>query len=297
MKCLTKFSVDESFVKRVVHILKSQISGTATTTLSKRRRKGQEITIQSSDVEHNTSNPASQKIASLSSTGTREKQKTAAKEIGLGCRQKRALSPNDSESVVLQNERSGIVMHKDDASKRSKSILEKKQCFSSRASATTKPLKLESHVSSVDRIIPSLKENAEASKSITPSNYPRAELKEPHSLRISCDSGDLICLDSESHETMSDNSSLEKETLLTKVSNTFHPIHCSQRETCSAFGDGTVKPTKSLASMESGRFSERVTSFPAKGMKGQKVLLDISASEIIDENEDCIARRTRRQKV
>lgn len=169
--------------------------------------------------------------------------------------------------------------------------------MSSRASATTKPLKLESHVSSVDRIIPSLKENAEASKSITPSNYPRAELKEPHSLRISCDSGDLICLDSESHETMSDNSSLEKETLLTKVSNTFHPIHCSQRETCSAFGDGTVKPTKSLASMESGRFCERVTSFPAKGMKGQKVLLDISASEIIDENEDCIARRTRRQKV
>ncbi|KAJ6939281.1 sister chromatid cohesion protein PDS5 [Populus alba x Populus x berolinensis] len=210
LKCLTKFSVDESFVKRVVHILKSQISGTATTTLSKRRRKGQEITIQSSDVEHNTSNPASQKIASLSLTGTREKQKTAAKEIGLGCRQKRALSPNDSESVVFQNERSGIVMHKDDASKHSKSILEKKQRLSSRASATTKPLKLESHVSSVDRIIPSLKENAEASKSITPSNYPRAELKEPHSLRISYDSGDLICLDSENHETMSDNSSLEK---------------------------------------------------------------------------------------
>lgn len=120
----------------------------------------------------------------MSLTGTREKQKTAAKEIGLGCRQKRALSPIDSESVVLQNERSGIVMHKDDASKSSKSILEKKQRLSSRASATTKPLKLESHVSSVDRIIPSLKENAEASNSITPSNYPRAELKEPHSLRV-----------------------------------------------------------------------------------------------------------------
>ncbi|KAL9396150.1 hypothetical protein Peur_010403 [Populus x canadensis] len=297
LKFLTKFSVDESFVKGVVHILKSQISGTATTTLSKRRRKGQEVTIQSSDVEHNTSNPASQKVASLSLMGTREKQKTAAEEIGLGCRQKRALSPIDSESVVLQNERSGIVIHKDDASKSSKSILEKKQRLSSRASATTKPLKLGSHVSSVDRMIPSLQENAVASKSITPSNYPRAELKEPHSLRISYDSGDLICLDSESHETMSDNSPLEKETLLTKVSNTFHPIHCSQRETCSAFGDGTVKPTKSLASMESGRFSERVTSFPAKGKKGQKVLLDISASEIIDENEDCIARRTRRQKV
>lgn len=27
----------------------------------------------------------------------------------------------------------------------------------------------------------------------------------------------------------------------------------------------------------------------AKGKKGQKVLLDISASEIIDENEDCVS--------
>ncbi|KAJ6954347.1 hypothetical protein NC652_005934 [Populus alba x Populus x berolinensis] len=78
-----------------------------------------------------------------------------------------------------------------------------------------------------------------------------------------------------------------------------NPVGCpsfsSQRETCSAFGDGTVKPTKSLASMESGRFSERVTSFPAKGMKGQKVLLDISASEIIDENEDCEMEKNRCQ--
>ncbi|KAJ6685414.1 PRECOCIOUS DISSOCIATION OF SISTERS 5 ISOFORM A [Salix purpurea] len=225
LKCLTKFSVDESFVKRVVHILKSQISGPATTTLSKRRRKVQEVTIQSSDIEHNTSNPASQKIASLSLTGTREKQKAAAKEIGLGYTRKRALSPIDSESMVLQNEHPATVMHRDDASKSSKSVLEKKQRSSSRASATTKLSQLESHVSSVDRIIPSLKENAETSKSITASNYPRAELKEPHSLRISYDSGDLLCLDSESHENMSDNSLLEKETLLTEVSNTFHPIH------------------------------------------------------------------------
>ncbi|KAJ6405305.1 hypothetical protein OIU84_013299 [Salix udensis] len=262
LKCLTKFSVDESFVKRVVHILKSQISGPATTTLSKRRRKVQEVTIQSSDVEHNTSNPASQKIASLSLTGTREKQKAAAKEIGLGYTRKRALSPIDSESMVLQNEHPATVMHRDDASKSSKSVLEKKQRSSSRASATTKLSQLESHVSSADRIIPSLKENAETSKSITASNYPRAELKEPHSLRISYDSGDLLCLDSESHENMSDSSLLEKETLLTEVSNTFHPIHCSQRKTSSAFRDGAAEPTKCLASMENGRFSQRAISFP-----------------------------------
>ncbi|KAJ6337417.1 hypothetical protein OIU76_007150 [Salix suchowensis] len=278
LKCLTKFSVDESFVKRVVHILKSQISGPATTTLSKRRRKVQEVTIQSSDVEHNTSNPASQKIASLSLTGTREKQKAAAKEIGLGYTRKRALSPIDSESMVLQNEHPATVMHRDDASKSSKSVLEKKQRSSSRASATTKFSQLESHVSSVDRIIPSLKENAETSKSISASNYPRAELKEPHSLRISYDSGDLLCLDSESHENMSDNSLLEKETLLTEVSNTFHPIHCSQRKTSSAFRDGAAEPTKCLASMENGRFSQRAISFPAKGKKGQKALLDISSA-------------------
>ncbi|KAJ6730469.1 ANDROGEN INDUCED INHIBITOR OF PROLIFERATION AS3 / PDS5-RELATED [Salix viminalis] len=264
LKCLTKFSVDESFVKRVVHILKSQISGPVTTTLSKRRRKVQEVTIQSSDVEHNTSNLASQKIASLSLTGTREKQKAAAKEIGLGYTRKRALSPIDSESMVLQNEHPATVMHRDDASKSSKSVLEKKQRSSSRASATTKLSQLESHVSSVDRIIPSLKENAETSKSITASNYPRAELKEPHSLRISYDSGDLLCLDSESHENMSDNSLLEKETLLTEVSNTFHPIHCSQRKTSSAFRDGAAEPTKCLASMENGRFSQRAISFPGK---------------------------------
>ncbi|KAJ6391648.1 hypothetical protein OIU77_025591 [Salix suchowensis] len=278
LKCLTKFSVDESFVKRVVHILKSQISGPATTTLSKRRRKVQEVTIQSSDVEHNTSNPASQKIASLSLTGTREKQKAAAKEIGLGYTRKRALSPIDSESMVLQNEHPATVMHRDDASKSSKSVLEKKQRSSSRASATTKLSQLESHVSSVDRIIPSLKENAETSKSITASNYPRAELKEPHNLRISYDSGDLLCFDSESHENMSDNSLLEKETLLTEVSNTFHPIHCSQRKTSSAFRDGAAEPTKCLASMENGRFSQRGISFPAKGKKGQKALLDISSA-------------------
>ncbi|KAJ6709378.1 PRECOCIOUS DISSOCIATION OF SISTERS 5 ISOFORM A [Salix koriyanagi] len=230
LKCLTKFSVDESFVKRVVHILKSQISGPATTTLSKRRRKVQEVTIQSSDVEHNTSNPASQKIASLSLTGTREKQKAAAKEIGLGYTRKRALSPIDSESMVLQNEHPATVMHRDDA------------------------------------------------KSITASNYPRAELKEPHNLRISYDSGDLLCLDSESHENMSDNSLLEKETLLTEVSNTFHPIHCSQRKTSGAFRDGAAEPTKCLASMENGRFSQRAISFPAKGKKGQKALLDISSA-------------------
>ncbi|KAF9687215.1 hypothetical protein SADUNF_Sadunf02G0070500 [Salix dunnii] len=206
LKRLPKFSVDESFVKRVVHILQSQISGPATTTHSKRRRKGQEVTIQSSDVEHITSNPASQKIASLSLSSTREKQKAAAKEIGLGYRRKRALSPIDSESMVLQNEHPATVMHKDYASKSSKSVLEKKQRSSSGASATTKLSQLESHVSSVDRIIPFLKENAETSKSITAST----ELKEPHSLRISYDIGDLLCLDSESHENMSDNSLLEK---------------------------------------------------------------------------------------
>lgn len=127
----------------------------------------------------------------MSLTGTREKQKAAAKEIGLGYTRKRALSPIDSESMVLQNEHPATVMHRDDASKSSKSVSEKKQRSSSRASATTKLSQLESHVSSVDRIIPSLKENAETSKSITASNYPRAELKEPHSLRVSMSS---ICM-------------------------------------------------------------------------------------------------------
>ncbi|CAK7346982.1 unnamed protein product [Dovyalis caffra] len=336
LKRLAKFSVGESFLKRVVHILKSQMSGPAS-TLSKRRKKGQEVSIQSSDVERNTSNPVSQTNARLSLRGTREKQKTAAKEIGLGCQRKRAVSPIDSESAVLPNKRSAIVMHKDYASKSSKSILEESRNSSSCVSATLKLSQLGSHVLKADSTIPSLKENAETSRSITTSKYSKAELKETHRLRIhvyrkwrSChfdgkmrencvnisrriyvgiseersggyhnpegkcisyDSGDLLCLDSESRETMSDNSLLEKVTA--KRQESFNPAGypslSSQKETCNAFGDGAAKQTKCLASMESRRFSNRVTSLPAKGKNGQKILLDTSASEIINVNEDCVS--------
>ena len=45
-----------------------------------------------------------------------------------------------------------------------------------------------------------------------------------------------------------------------------NPVGCpslsSQRKTCSAFRDGAAEPTKCLASMENGRFSQRAISFP-----------------------------------
>ncbi|XP_015571530.1 sister chromatid cohesion protein PDS5 homolog B isoform X2 [Ricinus communis] len=327
LKCLNQFSVDESFVKRIVHSLKSQISMPAS-SLPKRGRKCQADGIQSA--KYNTLNMAPLDHANLLRTETIDMQKLVSPDISLRHRKKSAAS----ESVGLHNE-----VSRTNASKSSKSM--KKDVSSSCDSATTRPSANESQtlIWTVDGTIPYLKESGRASSRLTAESSKRTTSKpnEPccsrtfstenealigkrvkllspvdrcfysgtvvgfnpgnNTHKISYDSGEveLLCLDSESWETVSD-SPTEKETTFADQHKKSHSSEWNLKETVNTFGDGATTQSNHLANKENEKVSNGMTSFPAKGRKGQKLSSDTPAS-VVTNNEDAFVRRTRRRKV
>ncbi|EEF48385.1 androgen induced inhibitor of proliferation (as3) / pds5, putative [Ricinus communis] len=316
LKCLNQFSVDESFVKRIVHSLKSQISMPAS-SLPKRGRKCQADGIQSA--KYNTLNMAPLDHANLLRTETIDMQKLVSPDISLRHRKKSAAS----ESVGLHNE-----VSRTNASKSSKSM--KKDVSSSCDSATTRPSANESQtlIWTVDGTIPYLKESGRASSRLTAESSKRTTSKpnEPccsrtfstenealigkrvkllspvdrcfysgtvvgfnpgnNTHKISYDSGEveLLCLDSESWETVSD-SPTEKETTFADQHKKSHSSEWNLKETVNTFGDGATTQSNHLANKENEKVSNGMTSFPAKGRKGQKLSSDTPAS-VVTNNED-----------
>ncbi|XP_012078230.1 sister chromatid cohesion protein PDS5 homolog A [Jatropha curcas] len=342
LKCLTQSPVDESFVKRVVQSLKSQISMPAS-SLPKRGRKNQEDGMQSADVKYNTLNLTSQKHSNLSTVEAKEMKKPAGQDISLGHRKKHdVLKSVELHSEGCKNQASKISNSILEKRLSSNSIMEKKLSLSC-DSETVKPSLSESQVliQNVEKSIPSLKENAGLSASITIEssqvssdkfNEPccsrefsakcealigkRIKLSSPVDRRfysgtvvgfnpcnkthkISYDSGDveLLCLDSESWETINDNSPKERETKLADESNALYSSEQDLKETVDTFEDDPNTKSKHLGNKENKKFCNGSASFPAKGKNRQKVFSDTSASEVTDVNGDAFVRRTRRRKV
>ncbi|XP_022773243.1 sister chromatid cohesion protein PDS5 homolog A-like isoform X3 [Durio zibethinus] len=109
---------------------------------------------------------------------------------------------------------------------------------------------------------------------------------ENNSHKITCDSGEveILCLDSESWETISDCSLTEREVVLSEKPNALHFQQWQQSNT--------------KLNMEDGKFPSRKVLLPEKKKKEPGLSRDSSsASEIINIDEDAAARRTRRRKV
>ncbi|KAL5844092.1 hypothetical protein ACOSQ4_010050 [Xanthoceras sorbifolium] len=116
--------------------------------------------------------------------------------------------------------------------------------------------------------------------------------------KVTNDSGEveLLLLDSESWDTNGYDSLSEREVLLEEDINTIHLQHGSLNKTVDIFGDDAAQQPKTLLKQERGKFVCRTDLLAAKGKKGRKALVETSASEVINIDEDVVARRTRRRK-
>ncbi|XP_062146872.1 sister chromatid cohesion protein PDS5 homolog B isoform X4 [Alnus glutinosa] len=304
--CLTRSSFDDCLLEKIIHMFKS-CSSLPISSLPKRGRKCQEDDTQSKIIKNNTLNLAHGKQLDLSTTGT-ETQKNVSQYISVGHRRKRAVSSTASDSVGLRE--CSTINHQHGASKKSEKNLEKELLSSSCDSVTLRPSLAESHpsIQILERNAPSFKENLRDSSSIIaePSNYLRAKLKDP--CNITYDSGEVevLCLETESCETTSNGPLVEREVVLSDESNTFqlpssdsgeHFFHGSLKKAVDAIGDAATQQQKVSPFEECRKFSDRTTRLPAKAKKGRKTSVDTSASEVINLNENAVAKRTRRQKI
>uniref|UniRef100_A0A5B6YQ09 Sister chromatid cohesion protein PDS5 homolog A n=1 Tax=Davidia involucrata TaxID=16924 RepID=A0A5B6YQ09_DAVIN len=122
--------------------------------------------------------------------------------------------------------------------------------------------------------------------------------------KITYDNGEVevVSLESENWETISDDSLQEKD------SDNLHSEYCDpgehfsqscKREMVNAYRNDASQQEENLPKKERGSFLKRRVPLPGavKEKNGQKVSVDTSASEVIVANKDIIARRTRKRKV
>ncbi|KAK2659490.1 hypothetical protein Ddye_006023 [Dipteronia dyeriana] len=118
------------------------------------------------------------------------------------------------------------------------------------------------------------------------------------SCKITNDSGEveLLSMDSESRDINGDDSLSEREVLLEEEINTIHLQNDSKKKTVDTSGDDASQHPKTLSKQERGKFACRTHRLAAKGKTGQKASKETSTSEVINIDEDVVARRTRRQR-
>ncbi|GMI64835.1 hypothetical protein like AT1G77600 [Hibiscus trionum] len=301
-----------TFVERVVHIFKSQIS-LPVSSVHKRGRKCH---------ENDTVNMLSHMHEDFSTRGALEVHKKSTRhDISLGQRRRRAVSPNALGSVRLHNKDSNE--QKYGASNSSESALEKGMPFSSSNSFIQKASQMESEVSTqkvercsaLDGNVGSDSSNtAEASNSHKELGAGNEALigqrikvwstfdncfysgtvddfnPENNTHKITCDSGEveILCLDSESWETISDCSLTEREVQPSDRSNTLHLRQCV-KETVVKMRSDSRKQSKTKLNTEDSEVHCR-----EKRKKEERS--SRNSSEVINIEEDCVARRTRRRK-
>ncbi|KAK9993628.1 hypothetical protein SO802_023331 [Lithocarpus litseifolius] len=148
----------------------------------------------------------------------------------------------------------------------------------------------------------SLKENVRASSNVVsdPPKYSKAEAKDTCSLNITYDGGEVevLSLESESWEKISNVVLVEREVVLAEESNSFQLQHRGLKGTIGTSGGvATTQQQKVLPSEECGKLSNRTDLLPAKVKRGRKASKETSASEVINLHEDAVAKRTRRKKI
>ncbi|XP_065880511.1 sister chromatid cohesion protein PDS5 homolog B [Euphorbia lathyris] len=268
----------QSFFKRVVDGLRSQVSMPAS-SLPKRGRKCQEGGLQSGN--YMRLNLTSCKNANISRNETTERQKPSSQDINL--------VQNVVKRVPAFEENSRVDSPVTGESSKHSAGKVNEQCCARVCSTKNDALigKRIKIFSPIDRCFCSGTVVAfDPAKSVH---------------KISYDSGDveLLCLDSESWETIGETSPTEKtlssqEMKLADEAKTFHSTDCTAEETVDRTGDGVVVLSKEVTNKEKEKFHKGKTSIPAKRKKVQKLSSDASASEVVNVNEEPLVRRSKR---
>ncbi|POO00116.1 Coatomer beta subunit [Trema orientale] len=317
----------DELIKRVIDVFKSHIS-LHNSNLSKRGRKYKGDCTQSDVIKDRNLNLPPCKIGDLHIAKAALTEKTGKQEITTGRRRKQTVSLDSSGSVRLRE--CSNIDHHIDASEKSELSLEKEHLLSSTGSVPTKPSLTESCVptQNVKRNAAFLKESGglSSNSSAEDSKFNKAKIKDSCSFKettdkgdaligrrikllspidrcfysgtvdgynsknnthkIACDNGiiDLVCLDSETWEIVCNDSQLDKVALV-EHSNALDFQSRGRKKTTDTFSENSARQSKNLA-----KESE-------KTKKRQKASVDALESEVIDTNEDVVARRTRSRKV
>ncbi|KAG4163583.1 hypothetical protein ERO13_D01G180700v2 [Gossypium hirsutum] len=306
-------SFTHTFVERVVHIFKSQIS-LPVGTVRKRGRKCH---------EDDNFILVSHKHEDFSTRGADQVHKKSTRQgVNLGCRGRCAVSPDALGSVGSHNKDSNEQEY--GASNSSESALEKGRSFSSH-SFTQKPSQMESKVSThkVERcstsdgnVAADKNHTAGASNNCKESGTRNEVLigqrikvwstfdscfysgtvddfnPENNTHKITCDSGEveILCLDSESWETISNCSLMEREVQPSDKQNTLHLRQCV-KDTVDKLRSDDRQECKTKLNMEDCKVPCR------EKKKKERSKNSSSVSKVMNIDEDAVARRTRSRKV
>ncbi|OMO93987.1 Armadillo-like helical [Corchorus capsularis] len=115
--------------------------------------------------------------------------------------------------------------------------------------------------------------------------------------KITYDSGEVekLCLDSGSWETISDCSLTEREVVLSDKSNTMHLRQCV-KDSIDKSKDDASRQSKTNLDVD-GKIPRKEVPLSGKRKKGRSLSKDSSSiSEIVNIEDDAVARRTRRRK-
>ncbi|KAK8370983.1 hypothetical protein V6Z12_A01G214000 [Gossypium hirsutum] len=305
-------SFTHTFVERVVHIFKSQIS-LPVGSVRKRGRKCH---------EDDSFILVSHKQEDFSTRGADQVHKKSTRQgVNLGCRGRCAVSPDALGSVGSRNKDSNEQEY--GASNSSESALEKGKSFSSH-SFTQKPSQMESKVStqkvgrsstSDGNVAADKSHTAGASNNCKESGTRNEVLigqrikvwstfdscfysgtvddfnPENNTHKITCDSGEveILCLDSESWETIS-NCSLMARVQPSDKQNTLHLRQCV-KDTVDKLRSDARQESKTKLNMEDCKVPCR------EKKKEERSKNSSSVSEVMNIDEDAVARRTRSRKV
>ncbi|XP_030933150.1 sister chromatid cohesion protein PDS5 homolog A isoform X6 [Quercus lobata] len=332
--CLNQSPFNDCFIKKVVQMFKSHLS-LPITALPKHGRKCQEDNTKLAIIKSNTLCLAPSEKVDLSTTEV-ETRKNMRQDITVGHRQKQAVSSesvrlrecsiNHQHSASKKSKR---VLEKEPLSScDSVTRLSLAESHISVQTLERDALSLKENVRASSNVVsdPPKYSKAEAkdTSSLNESNNKSETLigqrikvlspidrcfysamvdgynSQNNTHKITYDSGEVevLSLESESWETISNGLLVEREVVLAEESNSFQLQHRGLKGTIgSSGGVATTQQQKVLPSEECGNLSNRTDLLPAKVKRGRKASKDTSASEVINLHEDAVAKRTRRKKI
>ncbi|KAM3683139.1 hypothetical protein ACB098_12G123600 [Castanea mollissima] len=291
--CLNQSPFNDCFIKKVVQMFKSRIS-LPIAALPKRGRKLQEDNTKLAIIESNTLYLAPCEKVDLSTTEV-ETRKNMRQDITVGHRQKQAVS-SDSVRLLQTLERDALSLKEN--VRASSNVVSDPPKYSKAEDKDTCSLNESNNKSEalIGQRIKVLSPIDRCFYSATVDGYN----SQNNTHKITYDSGEVevLSLESESWETISNGLLVERELVLAEESNSFQLQHRGLKGTIgNSGGVAAAQQQKVLPSEECGKLSNRTDLLPAKVKRGRKASKDTLASEVINLHEDAVAKRTRRKKI
>ncbi|KAF3974294.1 hypothetical protein CMV_002369 [Castanea mollissima] len=292
-RCLNQSPFNDCFIKKVVQMFKSRIS-LPIAALPKRGRKFQEDNTKLAIIESNTLYLAPSEKVDLSTTEV-ETRKNMSQDITVGHRQKQAVS-SDSVRLLQTLERDALSLKEN--VRASSNVVSDPPKYSKAEDKDTCSLNESNNKSEalIGQRIKVLSPIDRCFYSATVDGYN----SQNNTHKITYDSGEVevLSLESESWETISNGLLVERELVLAEESNSFQLQHRGLKGTIgNSGGVAAAQQQKVLPSEECGKLSNRTDLLPAKVKRGRKASKDTLASEVINLHEDAVAKRTRRKKI